>query len=61
MKERLYELKQEALLRIDEAKDVKALNDVRVAYLGKKADHRSAARHGGAAAGRAPETRRAGQ
>ncbi|WP_102026828.1 phenylalanine--tRNA ligase subunit alpha [Salirhabdus sp. Marseille-P4669] len=36
MKERLEELKQEALQRVREAEDVKQLQEVRVAYLGKK-------------------------
>ncbi|MEC0665289.1 phenylalanine--tRNA ligase subunit alpha [Priestia flexa] len=36
MKERLQELQQEAIVKIDDSKDLKALNDVRVAYLGKK-------------------------
>ncbi len=36
MKERLQELRQEALEKISQATDLKQLNDVRVAYLGKK-------------------------
>ncbi|WP_078413989.1 phenylalanine--tRNA ligase subunit alpha [Priestia abyssalis] len=36
MKERLKELQQEAIAKIEAATDLKALNDVRVAYLGKK-------------------------
>ncbi|MDQ0245850.1 phenylalanyl-tRNA synthetase alpha chain [Bacillus fengqiuensis] len=36
MKERLKELQQEAIAKIETATDLKALNDVRVAYLGKK-------------------------
>lgn len=36
MKERLQELRQEALKKISQATDLKQLNDVRVAYLGKK-------------------------
>ncbi|AMX82667.1 phenylalanine--tRNA ligase subunit alpha [Geobacillus subterraneus] len=36
MKERLHELEREALAKIEQAGDLKALNDVRVAYLGKK-------------------------
>ncbi|PLT32330.1 phenylalanine--tRNA ligase subunit alpha [Bacillus sp. V5-8f] len=36
MQERLQELQQEALQKIAEASDLKALNDIRVAYLGKK-------------------------
>ncbi|AST06515.1 phenylalanine--tRNA ligase subunit alpha [Anoxybacillus flavithermus] len=36
MKERLQQLQQEALEKIEQANDLKALNDVRVAYLGKK-------------------------
>lgn len=36
MKERLLELKQEALAKIDAASTVKELQDVRVSYLGKK-------------------------
>lgn len=36
MKERLLELKQEALAKIDAAGSLKELQDVRVAYLGKK-------------------------
>jgi phenylalanyl-tRNA synthetase alpha chain len=36
MKERLQELQQEAIAKIEAANDLKELNDVRVAYLGKK-------------------------
>lgn len=36
MKERLKELQQEAIAKIEAATDLKALNDVRIAYLGKK-------------------------
>ncbi|MFC3883179.1 phenylalanine--tRNA ligase subunit alpha [Bacillus songklensis] len=36
MKERLQELQQEAIVKIESANDLKELNDVRVAYLGKK-------------------------
>ena len=36
MKERLQQLQQEALEKIEQASDLKALNEVRVAYLGKK-------------------------
>lgn len=36
MKERLLELKKEALAKIDAARSLKELQDVRVAYLGKK-------------------------
>src|SRR5690606_12242240 len=36
MKERLLELKKEALAKIDAASSLKELQDVRVAYLGKK-------------------------
>ncbi len=36
MKERLEELKQEALQRVADAEDMKQLQEVRVAYLGKK-------------------------
>lgn len=36
MKERLHELKEEVLEKISKATDLKHLNDVRVAYLGKK-------------------------
>ncbi|TYR82204.1 phenylalanine--tRNA ligase subunit alpha [Priestia megaterium] len=36
MKERLQELQQEAVAKVEVANDLKALNDVRVAYLGKK-------------------------
>ncbi|WP_163539726.1 phenylalanine--tRNA ligase subunit alpha [Gracilibacillus sp. YIM 98692] len=36
MKERLQELKQEALVKVKEATTLKELQDVRVAYLGKK-------------------------
>lgn len=36
MEARLKELKQKALELIEEAKELKGLNDVRVAYLGKK-------------------------
>ncbi len=36
MKERLEELKQEALGKIESSQSLKELNDVRVAYLGKK-------------------------
>ncbi|WP_078555435.1 phenylalanine--tRNA ligase subunit alpha [Bacillus alkalicellulosilyticus] len=36
MKERLESLQQEALLKVEEAQDSKALQEVRVAYLGKK-------------------------
>lgn len=36
MKERLQQLQQEALKKIEQASDLKALNEVRVAYLGKK-------------------------
>ncbi|MEG0380502.1 MAG: phenylalanine--tRNA ligase subunit alpha, partial [Kurthia sp.] len=36
MAEQLVVLKQEALEKIEAAQDVKQLNDVRVAYLGKK-------------------------
>ena len=36
MEERLKELRQEALLSIERAADLKELNDIRVSYLGKK-------------------------
>ncbi|MCA0969866.1 phenylalanine--tRNA ligase subunit alpha [Halobacillus litoralis] len=36
MKERLEQLKQEALQKVEQATDVKSLKDVRVEYLGKK-------------------------
>ncbi|UNL84446.1 phenylalanine--tRNA ligase subunit alpha [Priestia koreensis] len=36
MKERLQELQAEAVAKVEEAADLKALNDIRVAYLGKK-------------------------
>ncbi|WP_404404221.1 phenylalanine--tRNA ligase subunit alpha [Jeotgalibacillus malaysiensis] len=36
MEQRLQELKQEALEKVQHASDLKELNDVRVAYLGKK-------------------------
>ncbi|WP_100405057.1 phenylalanine--tRNA ligase subunit alpha [Bacillus solitudinis] len=36
MRERLEELKDEALAKVENAEDVKALQEVRVAYLGKK-------------------------
>lgn len=36
MKERLQELKDEALAKVNAATDIKALQDVRVGYLGKK-------------------------
>ncbi|KMY43545.1 phenylalanine--tRNA ligase [Bacillus sp. FJAT-27916] len=36
MQEKLHALQQEALQKVSEAADLKALNDVRVAYLGKK-------------------------
>ncbi|TGB04107.1 phenylalanine--tRNA ligase subunit alpha [Halobacillus salinus] len=36
MKERLEQLKQEALQKVDQATDVQGLKDVRVEYLGKK-------------------------
>ena len=36
MEPQLKQLKEEALAKIEEASDVKELNDVRVAYLGKK-------------------------
>ncbi|MBE4908213.1 phenylalanine--tRNA ligase subunit alpha [Bacillus luteolus] len=36
MKERLKELQQEAIAKVEAANDLKALNDVRVEYLGKK-------------------------
>ena len=36
MEQQLKQLEQEALAKIAEAADLKALNDVRVAYLGKK-------------------------
>ncbi|MDV2885877.1 phenylalanine--tRNA ligase subunit alpha [Alkalihalophilus pseudofirmus] len=36
MRERLQELKEQALAQVTEAQDVKALQEVRVAYLGKK-------------------------
>ncbi|KOO46878.1 phenylalanine--tRNA ligase subunit alpha [Priestia koreensis] len=36
MKERLQELQAEAIAKVEEAADLKALNDIRVAYLGKK-------------------------
>lgn len=47
MEARLKELKQKALELIEEAKELKGLNDVRVAYLGKKRpNYRSITRHG---------------
>lgn len=46
MEARLKELKQKALELIEEAKELKGLNDVRVAYLGKKVNYRSITRHG---------------
>ena len=36
MQERLQELQAEALQKVDVASDLKELNDIRVAYLGKK-------------------------
>jgi len=36
VKERLQELQAEAIAKVEEAADLKALNDIRVAYLGKK-------------------------
>src|SRR5690606_15501329 len=36
MREELLKLKEEALVRIADAKDLKALNEIRVMYLGKK-------------------------
>ena len=36
MQEKLQALQQEALQKVTDAADLKALNDVRVAYLGKK-------------------------
>ncbi|CAH0346276.1 phenylalanine--tRNA ligase subunit alpha [Bacillus sp. CECT 9360] len=36
MQERLHELQEEALEKVAAASDLKALNDIRVAYLGKK-------------------------
>ncbi|ARF16311.1 phenylalanine--tRNA ligase subunit alpha [Sporosarcina ureae] len=36
MKEQLHELKEQVMLKINESHTVKELNDVRVAYLGKK-------------------------
>ncbi|WP_181349780.1 phenylalanine--tRNA ligase subunit alpha [Thalassobacillus sp. CUG 92003] len=36
MKERLLELKEEALRKVEEAEDTKSLQDIRVSYLGKK-------------------------
>ncbi|HHY72769.1 MAG TPA: phenylalanine--tRNA ligase subunit alpha [Bacillus bacterium] len=36
MEARLKELQKEALLKVEQAEDLKALNDIRVAYLGKK-------------------------
>ncbi|MER2115343.1 MAG: phenylalanine--tRNA ligase subunit alpha, partial [Solibacillus isronensis] len=36
MEQQLKQLEQEALAKIAHAADLKALNDVRVAYLGKK-------------------------
>ena len=36
MQERLEELQEEALQKIETASNLKELNDVRVAYLGKK-------------------------
>jgi len=38
MKEKLEKIKQEASARIDEARDLEALNQIRVAYLGKKGE-----------------------
>lgn len=46
MEARLKELKQKALELIEEAKELKGLNDVRVAYLGKNTNYRSITRHG---------------
>lgn len=36
MKEKLQELKQEALNKVEQAEDLKSLQDIRVSYLGKK-------------------------
>lgn len=36
MQERLKELQQEALQKVDQSSSLKELNDIRVAYLGKK-------------------------
>ena len=36
MKEKLEAIKAQALAKIDEAKDLDALNDIKVAVLGKK-------------------------
>lgn len=37
MQERLKELQAEALAKVEKASDLKELNEIRVAYLGKKA------------------------
>lgn len=36
MEQKLKDLQGEALAKIEQAEDLKSLNDVRVAYLGKK-------------------------
>ncbi len=47
MRERLIELRDEALAKVAAAENTKALQEVRVSFLGKKRpDYRSAARHG---------------
>lgn len=47
MQERLLELQEEALQKVAAASELKELNEVRVAYLGKKrANHGGIARHG---------------
>ena len=38
MKEKLEAIKAQALAKIDEAKDLDALNDIKVAVLGKKGE-----------------------
>ena len=39
MKEQLEKIKEEALQQISSAESLDTLNDIRVAYLGKKGEH----------------------
>ena len=46
MQETLKQLETEAIAKVEAASSLKEVNDIRVQYLGKRSDYRSAARNG---------------
>ncbi len=55
MEEKLKQLELEAAEKVEAAGSLKEVNDIRVQYLGKRADYRSSPRHGQTVRRRAPE------